>query len=84
MRDRRSGTEPLTARSPLKLRAALSGVALVLALAGGVFFLVLALEQGDAGYWACAALLAAIVAIAATDLVVLRRHAQREPRSSGM
>ncbi|TDD24895.1 DUF6343 family protein [Nonomuraea diastatica] len=73
LRDR-SGTEPVTARSPLRARRILSWVALVIAVVAGVFFLVRAMSTGEE-VWRWEAVIAAAVAVtAAVDLLVLRRR----------
>jgi len=70
----REGTEPVTARSPLRARRILSSIALVLATAAAVFFVVRAMSTGEQ-VWAWEAAIAAVVAVvAAVDLVVLRRR----------
>lgn len=73
-RGERSGSEPVTARSALGARAALSGVVLPLALAAGVVFAVLAVRTGEAVWWVEAAIAAAVAPVAAADLLVLRRR----------
>ncbi|WP_433479382.1 DUF6343 family protein [Spirillospora sp. CA-142024] len=65
------GSEPLTARSPLRLRAVLSVIALVGAVAAAILFTLKA--QGD-GSWAAAGICAAVAVIAAADLVVIARR----------
>ncbi|WP_113700982.1 DUF6343 family protein [Nonomuraea lactucae] len=73
LRDRQ-GTEPLTARSPLGARRALSLVALVAGLAAAIFFVSRAMSTGQE-VWAWEAAVAAVVAIiAAVDLAVIRRR----------
>lgn len=67
------GSEPLNARSPLRLRAILSGAALVIAVAAAIVFAIGA--QGD-GSWAAAGICAAVAVIAALDLVVIARRAR--------
>ncbi|NUR92087.1 MAG: hypothetical protein HOY71_49135 [Nonomuraea sp.] len=70
----REGTEPVTARSPLRARRILSWIALVVATAAAVFFVVRAKSTGEA-VWAWEAAIAALVAVvAAVDLVVLRHR----------
>ncbi|MEO3804209.1 DUF6343 family protein [Nonomuraea sp. B1E8] len=73
LRDR-SGTEPVTARSPLRARRILSWVALVVAVVAGVFFLVRAMSTGEEVWRWEAAIAAAVAVVAAVDLVVLRRR----------
>ncbi|TDC95281.1 hypothetical protein E1285_07450 [Actinomadura sp. 7K507] len=72
----------MTARSPLRLRAILSGIALLGTAAAAVLFALTAQREGDGGLWAVAAVCAAIAVIAAIDLVVIarRRTRTREPR----
>jgi hypothetical protein len=67
------GSEPLSARSPLRLRAIMSGAALVIAVAAAIVFALGA--QGD-GSWAAAGICAAVAVIAAVDLVVIARRAR--------
>ncbi|GAA0597095.1 DUF6343 family protein [Actinomadura livida] len=66
-----SGSEPLTARSPLRLRAVLSVIALVLAVGAAIVFALTA--EGD-GAWTAAAMCAVVAVIAAVDLVVIARR----------
>ncbi|MCK2221811.1 DUF6343 family protein [Actinomadura sp. ATCC 31491] len=80
LRDR-AGTEPTTARSPLRARRVLSLVALVLGVAAAVFFVTRAMSTGEDVWKWEAAVAAAVAVIAAADLVVLRRH--RAGRSGG-
>ncbi|MBF8192904.1 hypothetical protein ITP53_45955 [Nonomuraea sp. K274] len=77
----REGTEPVSARSPLRARRLLSWVALILGVAAAVFFAVRAMSTG-AEVWRWEAAIAAVVAvIAALDLLVLRhRRAGRGSR----
>lgn len=70
----RSGTEPVTARSPLRVRALLSGVALPLAVIATVFFVVRGARSGAAVWWVEAAIAAAVAVVAAVDLVVIRKR----------
>ncbi|MEO3890089.1 DUF6343 family protein [Nonomuraea sp. B5E05] len=77
LRDR-SGTEPVTARSPLRARRILSWVALVIAVVAGVFFLVRAMSTGEEVWRWEAAIAAAVAVVAAIDLVVLRRRSGRQ------
>ncbi|GAB2919555.1 DUF6343 family protein [Nonomuraea fastidiosa] len=73
LRDR-SGTEPVTARSALSVRRVLSIIALVLAVAAAVFFVVQAMNTGEQ-VWIWEAVIAAVVAVvAAVDLLVLRHR----------
>lgn len=68
----RRGDEPVTARSPLRARAALSGVTLPLALIAAGYFVVRAVRDGEAVWWAEAAIAAAVALVAAVDLLVVR------------
>jgi hypothetical protein len=80
LRDR-TGTEPLSARSPLRARRILSLAALVLGVAAAVFFVTRAMATG-AAVWAWeAAIASAVAVVAAVDLAVLRRRRAR--RSGG-
>ena len=69
------GGEPLNARSPLRLRAILSGIALVAAVAAAILFALGAQGDGD-GSWAAAGICAVVAVIAAADLVVIARRAR--------
>ncbi|MFG1702800.1 DUF6343 family protein [Nonomuraea sp. M3C6] len=70
----REGTEPLSARSPVRARRILSLVALVLGVVLAVIFAVLAMNTGEQ-VWRWEAAIAAVVAIiAAIDLLVLRHR----------
>ncbi|MET8004171.1 DUF6343 family protein [Nonomuraea glycinis] len=76
----REGTEPATARSPVRVRRILSVTALVLTTVAAVFFVSRALSTGEE-VWVWEAAIAAVVAvIAAVDLLVLR-HRRSRPRS---
>ncbi|XRQ14959.1 DUF6343 family protein [Actinomadura welshii] len=68
-----SGREPLTARSPLRLRAILSAVALVGAVAAAILF---ALGADGDGAWAAAAICTMVALIAAVDLVVIAKRSR--------
>ncbi|MFJ6795875.1 DUF6343 family protein [Streptomyces sp. NPDC091268] len=68
----RSGNEPVTARSPLRLRFWLSLWGLIWAGAGAAVFSL----AGRAG-WAAACEVVAL--LAAADLVVVRRHMRQGP-----
>jgi membrane protein YdbS with pleckstrin-like domain len=81
MRGNRSGTEPKTARSALGMRAILSGVALPVALVSAAFFVFQAVATGMGVWQVEAAIAVAIAAIAAIDLVVIRRRVRQ--RGSG-
>lgn len=74
----RSGTEPLSARSPLRLRAILSGLALIAGLVVAVVFgLWGARGTGPgAGPWVVAAIGGALALIAVVDLLVIRRRSR--------
>jgi hypothetical protein len=74
MKRERSGDEPVTARSPLRVRALLSGVALPIALIAAGYFAVRAVREGEAVWWAEAIIAAAVALIAAIDLLVLSRR----------
>ncbi|KAB2339208.1 DUF6343 family protein [Actinomadura rudentiformis] len=68
------GDEPLTARSPLRLRAVLAGIALVWAGAAAVLFVVLGSRNGGALNWSLAVVCLVIVAVSAIDLLVIARR----------
>ncbi|MFC5822302.1 DUF6343 family protein [Nonomuraea insulae] len=70
----RQGTEPVTARSPVRVRRILSAVALVLGVAAAVFFVVLAARTGEEVWRWEAAIAAAVAIVAAVDLLVLRHR----------
>jgi membrane protein YdbS with pleckstrin-like domain len=73
----REGTEPVSARSPLRARRILSLIALILGVAAAVFFATRAMSTG-AEVWRWEAVIAAAVAvIAAVDLAVLRHRRSR-------
>lgn len=73
----REGTEPATARSPVRVRRILSVTALVLTTVAAVFFVSRALSTGEE-VWVWEAAIAAVVAvIAAVDLLVLRHRRSR-------
>ncbi|GAA4510953.1 MULTISPECIES: DUF6343 family protein [Nonomuraea] len=74
----RAGTEPLTARSPYRLRRILSLAALVLGTAAAVYFITQAMSTGEQ-VWAWEAAIAAAVAVfAAVDLVIIQRRLSRQ------
>ncbi|MEW9547455.1 DUF6343 family protein [Nonomuraea sp. NPDC050783] len=73
LRDR-SGTEPLTARSPLRARRVLSLVVLVLGVVAAVFFAIRAMSTGEEVWRWEAAVAGAVAIIAAVDLLVLRHR----------
>lgn len=68
----RTGNEPITARSPLRLRCALAAFGLVWALAGTLLFT----ATGHPG-WAIAC--GVLAAVAATDLALVIRHIRQGP-----
>ncbi|MET7337509.1 DUF6343 family protein [Nonomuraea sp. NPDC005650] len=70
----RAGTEPLSARSPLRARRILSLVALVLGVAAAVFFALRAASTGAEVWRWEAAIAAAVAIVAAADLALLRRR----------
>ncbi|MEU0781225.1 DUF6343 family protein [Streptomyces sp. NPDC006173] len=80
----RTGTEPRTARSPLRLRLLLSGIFLPLFVAAAVLFGVWAGTSGpgdNPGRGALvvlAAVCAALALLAAVDLLVVTRRRRRE------
>ncbi|GAB3408575.1 DUF6343 family protein [Flindersiella endophytica] len=76
MRLRRTGTEPLAARSPYGLRRVLAGMALAGGLIGAVAFAVLALRAvgRPEANWIAAGICLVTVVIAGVDLLVLRRR----------
>ncbi|MBB5080048.1 DUF6343 family protein [Nonomuraea endophytica] len=70
----REGTEPLSARSPVRARRILSVIALVVGVALAVFFVQRAMSTG-ADVWRWEAAIAGFVAVvAAADLLVLRHR----------
>ncbi len=73
----RAGTEPATARSPVRIRRILSLIALVLAVAAAVFFVSRAMSTGEELWFWEAAIAAAVAVIAAVDLLVLRHRRSR-------
>jgi len=75
--DRRQGTEPLSARSPLRLRAVLSIIALVGGTALAVAFWVAG--SGTAA-WIVIAIGIGTAVIAVIDLWVIARRARRWPK----
>ncbi|CAM5573349.1 DUF6343 family protein [Streptomyces abikoensis] len=68
----RTGNEPITARSPLRLRCGLAAWGLVWAVAGTVLFAV----TGHPG-WALAC--GVLVAVTAVDLSLVIRHIRQGP-----
>ncbi|MFE4667476.1 DUF6343 family protein [Streptomyces sp. NPDC056716] len=83
----RTGTEPRTARSPLRLRMLLSGIFLPVFVAGAVGFAIWAALSGpgDSPGRAVTATLAAVCAAlalaAGVDLAVLVRRVREEGRA---
>ncbi|NYI04099.1 DUF6343 family protein [Allostreptomyces psammosilenae] len=75
----RSGTEPVTARSALRLRAGLAAGGLVVCAAVAVLLAVAAGEVAGMG-WLVAALVVLAV-VAAVDLVVVGRRIRRHGRN---
>ncbi|MFI8202994.1 DUF6343 family protein [Streptomyces sp. NPDC085937] len=88
-RNPRTGTEPVTARSPLKLRLLLASVFLPLFVAGTVLFGVWAArsDSGDSPGTGPLVLLAVVCGVlaltAALDLAVVLRRLRRERGSTG-
>ncbi|WP_193776096.1 DUF6343 family protein [Streptomyces sp. E2N166] len=84
----RTGTEPVTAQSPLRLRLLLSAVFLPLFVAGAAFFGVWAADTGPGdspgrgSLVALAAVCAAFVLLAAADLMVVAGRLRRERGAS--
>ncbi|RVX47758.1 hypothetical protein EDD27_10707 [Nonomuraea polychroma] len=79
----REGTEPLSARSPLRARRILSLVALVLGVVAAVVFVIIAMSTGEQ-VWRWEAAIAAVVAVvAAIDLAMLRRRRSGGQQPSG-
>ncbi|GHB33286.1 hypothetical protein GCM10010377_24770 [Streptomyces viridiviolaceus] len=80
----RTGTEPVTARSPLRLRRLLSAVFLPLFAAGAALFGVWAADTGPGEspgrdtLVALAAVCAALALLAAADLLAVSRRLRRE------
>ncbi|MFI6501167.1 DUF6343 family protein [Nonomuraea typhae] len=73
LRDR-EGTEPVNARSPVRLRRVLSVIALVAGVALAAFFAWRAKVTGEE-VWSWEAVIAAAVAlVAAGDIMLLRRR----------
>ncbi|HEX4817223.1 MAG TPA: DUF6343 family protein [Nonomuraea sp.] len=70
----RAGTEPVTARSPLRIRRILSWVALAFCLVATVFFVWRAMATGEEVWRWEAAIAAGVAVVAAVDLAVLRRR----------
>ncbi|HSF27310.1 MAG TPA: DUF6343 family protein [Actinomycetes bacterium] len=78
-------SEPVKARSALRLRAVMSLIALPVALIAGVILLAVAPGSGEdrAPYVVAAIICFAVVVIAAVDLVVIARRVKQEPRRRG-
>jgi len=72
--DRRSGTEPRTARSALRLRLLLSGIALPLAVIATIYFGIRAARTGETVWTVEAVIVGAVAVIALIDLVVIVRR----------
>ncbi|MDP4504853.1 DUF6343 family protein [Nonomuraea sp. NBC_00507] len=70
----REGTEPVSARSPVRARRILSWVALVFGVVAAVFFVTRAMSTGEQVWRWEAAIAAAVAVIAAVDLAVLRHR----------
>jgi Family of unknown function (DUF6343) len=68
------GSEPVTARSPLRLRAVMSAIALIAGVVAAVLFGLVADREDSTGAWIAAAICAALALIALTDLVVIARR----------
>ncbi|MEU4212025.1 DUF6343 family protein [Streptomyces sp. NPDC026206] len=68
----RTGNEPMTARSPLRLRCGLAAFGLVWAIAGTVLFA----AAGHPGWAIACGVLAAVTAV---DLGVVIRHIRQGP-----
>lgn len=68
----RTGSEPLTARSPLRLRLGLAAFGLVWAVVGAVGFAV-------AGHTGFAVAFAVVGAVAVVDMLVVARHIRQGP-----
>ncbi|MFF4287392.1 DUF6343 family protein [Streptomyces sp. NPDC001633] len=83
---RRSGTEPVTARSPLRVRLVLSAAAVVVFGAGTAGFAVWSAaagtqdSPGPTALLVLAVICGMLVLLAALDLVVLVRRIRRERR----
>ncbi|MFI6299665.1 DUF6343 family protein [Nonomuraea sp. NPDC050790] len=70
----REGTEPLSARSPVRARRILSVIALVVGAALAVFCLLRALSTGEQVWFWEAAIAGLVALVAVIDLIVLRRR----------
>lgn len=68
----RTGSEPLTARSALRLRLGLAAFGLIWAVGGAVGFAV-------AGHAVWAVVLAVVAVVAVVDLFVVGRHLRQGP-----
>ncbi len=71
------GTEPVSARSPLRARKIMSSIALPIALMGTIVFAVLAVRSGREVWWWETAIAAAVTLFAAIDLGVLHYRTRR-------
>ncbi|WP_433417479.1 DUF6343 family protein [Microtetraspora malaysiensis] len=78
---KRRGTEPLEARSALRARALLSGIALPIAIAAAAFFAWLASATGEAVWPVESGIAAFIALVAAIDLVVIWVRIRRRRRA---
>ncbi|GAA2439174.1 hypothetical protein GCM10010191_63110 [Actinomadura vinacea] len=70
------GDEPRTARSPLRLRAVLSAIALFAGAVAATVFAIAAVRGDGPGAWTAAAICAVVALTAAADLVVIARRAR--------
>ncbi|MFD9939266.1 DUF6343 family protein [Nonomuraea sp. NPDC059023] len=70
----REGTEPLSARSPVRARRILSVVALVVGAALAIFCLLRAMSTGEEVWLWEAAIAGFVAVVAAADLLVLRHR----------
>lgn len=68
------GTEPLTARSPLRLRAVMSSIALVSGVVAAVLFALVSARDDSTGAAVAAGICAVLALIALTDLIVITRR----------
>ena len=74
----RAGTEPVTARSPLRMRLRLAVMGFLFCLAGAA--LLILLEPGYPGALALAAVLVVAALAAVVDIAVIRRRLRRHDR----
>jgi hypothetical protein len=68
------GTEPVTARSPLRLRAGMSAIALVAGTVAAVLFMLDERGDGGPGSGVAAVICAVLALIALIDLIVIARR----------